>query len=289
MVAYKKKKRRATDKEPRTRKPAKKVPAKRPAKKVAAKRPAKKVPAKRPAKKVAAKRPAKKVPAKRPAKKVPAKRPAKKVVKRTSKQVKKTSKRLQKLERERQIARRKKTPQKRKKERTLNQTRREFFERLKKRPPPEKERFETLLDLARKRGETPPVDKRKRRIRSKENTGDQRVVTVEDYVTGFTLEDILYKVRRVLKKMSGRYTIWIAALAFSAMGERLVGYGNRVLQSTHADAHEFQTQGIESTGVFLSQQGMMEALEGVLLDLSDEDKTIVYLHWVKIMNYDRNR
>lgn len=150
-----------------------------------------------------------------------------------------------------------------------------------------KGRFNELLELAKKKRQTPQVNKRVRTIDSERSTGKQRVVTIDELVEPGTVEDIMYRIRKEAGKMSGKFPYWMIVMAFSAMGERLVGYDNRVLKASDPDAMHFQTNGIDSTGLFHSRNGALDAAETILEDLADEKNTMVWLHHARIMNFSR--
>lgn len=167
-----------------------------------------------------------------------------------------------------------KTPREKKK------SREELFEHF-------RNRFYELHDIAEKKRQLPDVDYRERRIRSDKNNGDIRILRIESEVTEGTIESIMYQVKNAAAKMSGRYPIWMGVLVFTGMGERLIGYGNRVLDAADPDAAQFQTQGIESTGILPTAKGMLLSIEETLNDYAAEEYTVVYCEHIKLMNFAR--
>lgn len=126
-----------------------------------------------------------------------------------------------------------------------------------------------------------------RTMDSKRVIGEQRLVRIRRLLNERAIERIVYKVSQVARRMSGRYSIWLATLIFSALGERLVGYGTKLLKKDDPYAAFFQTQGFDSTGATGSRASMIERLRSKLEDYARSDRTIVYLHFVKVMNFDR--
>ncbi len=97
----------------------------------------------------------------------------------------------------------------------------------------------------------------------------------------------MYKVRKAGAQLSGFYPIWMGVLVFTGMGERLIGYGNRVLDAQDPDAAQFQTQGIESTGILPTAEGMLIGIEELLTEYAAEEYTVVFCEHIKVMNYAR--
>lgn len=222
-----------------------------------------------------------------------------------------TAKRLARLEKDRQRLRRKKKPRGKKTPAELRKRKREIekrrlerklvIEKLPQKTPTEKrksreelyarlrKRFKELLEIAERTGQTPPVDYRKRKIRTSKNLGEIRVVRVEEQLTPGNVEEIMYKVEQAAKSIASVLPNWIAVLVFAGLGERLIGYGSEILKANDPDAASFQTQGIETTGVLTSRESMIRSVRETLEDLSMEGKTVVYLYHVKVMTYERLR
>ncbi len=164
--------------------------------------------------------------------------------------------------------------------RQKRKSREELFDHL-------RSRFDELREIARKRGQLPDVDYRERHIDSEKNTGEIRIIRIEQELTPETVEPIMYKVRKAASKLPGIHPIWMGITVFTGMGERLIGYGNRVLDANDRDAAQFQTQGIESTGVRSTPTGMLMAIEDILEDYASEAFTVVFCEHIKVMNFSR--
>jgi len=148
-------------------------------------------------------------------------------------------------------------------------------------------RFYELHEIAKRKGQLPEVDYRERKIRSDKNDGEVRIIRIENEVTESTVEQIMYEVKMALAKMSGSYPIWMGVVVFTGMGERLIGYGNRVLDASDPDAAQFQTQGIESTGILPHPKAMLLSIEEILNDYASEEYTVVYCEHIKLLNFKR--
>ena len=164
--------------------------------------------------------------------------------------------------------------------RAKKKSREELFEHF-------RARFHELHEIARKKRQLPVVDYRERHIESEKNTGEIRIIRIEREVTEGSVEQIMYKVRKAAQGMSGFYPIWLGVLVFTGMGERLIGYGNRVLDAQDPDAAQFQTQGIESTGILPTVEGMLMGIEDLLTEYADEEYTVVFCEHIKVMNFSR--
>lgn len=156
------------------------------------------------------------------------------------------------------------------------------------------EQFEELLGIAKQKKQIPTIPGNQRtvsRYESDKSQGQRVTVVVNEFVTFQNVEDILYNIeQKGLRKMrEGLWPIWMAVFEFSFMGERLVGYGMRVLDDKHPLASQFFTRGIVNTGVFLSKDGLVNAMRSELEDLSSEMNTVVHLNHVTITNFRRTR
>lgn len=159
-------------------------------------------------------------------------------------------------------------------------------------------RFRELLNHALETGQTPrgQDDKRRprkrtpRRIDSRDNIGEQRLVRVRRIVTLDAVEEIVYRVDRVATQMSRRYRIWSGRLDMSGFGEKLFGSNATVLDKPgDPDATFFVAATWDSTGAWATYPGFLDALRSVLESYADMPATVVYLHSILIMNYDRKR
>ena len=152
-----------------------------------------------------------------------------------------------------------------------------------------KPKFKGMLEHAKRTNQLPEVDYRKRRIDSLQNHGEVRVLRIERLVNEASVEPILDKVRWAVEGMSHAFGIWQTVLVFAAMGERLVGYGQRTLTMNDPDAAAFQTQGIEPTGVFNTPTKMLAKVEEILVDLASEERTVIWCQHIKVMNFSRKQ
>ena len=311
------KKRTATPKKVATKKRAaapKKIAAKKRAaapKKVAAKKRRAAAP-----KKVAAKKRAaapKKIVAKKrrvAPKKVAAKKRIRKTKTQLTRELRKTQAQLQKLIDAEQKARGtpKRSPvrvdiRKRKKEIAAQRAQRALVTQdLPRKTPAEKKessednftrmrrRFRELYEHGERTGQLPPAARLPRRVDSKQLVGEQRQVRVQRIVTTRSVEEIMYKVNQVGRSMSGRFSLWHAGVVLSGLGDKILGSGGRLLQkSGDPDAPNFQVQAFDSSGVWKSYEGMRQALETLLEGFANIPHMVVFLHNVKIMNFDRKR
>jgi hypothetical protein len=147
-------------------------------------------------------------------------------------------------------------------------------------------KFRPLLREAQRTGQTPSSKRQPRRVDSRQRIGEQRMVRINRVLTSASVEDILYRVDRVGRTMSGLYSVWWADVGFSGLGERLFGSGNVILKSNDPDARAFQAQGYDSSGVWNTYQGMLQALERVLEDYATTPRSVVYVHYVRVQNFD---
>lgn len=168
----------------------------------------------------------------------------------------------------------------RKTRRQKEKSRRIMFERI-------RGRFAELLEEARRLKQTPKVDYRRRKMDSRTNKGEQRIIKIEDQLREDNVEEILWQVEQAARSIASHLPNWLGVLAFAGMGERLIGYGNRVLSSKDPDAGSFQTQGIESTGIQRTREGMLRALRDILEEYAGEQRTVVHLYYVKIQTFAR--
>ena len=126
--------------------------------------------------------------------------------------------------------------------------------------------------------------------------GDQRTVRIRRIISPESVEDILYTIDQVGRSMGGTYFIWLGTLVISSFGERLVGYGHRMLEirpedeehdQDQVDAGAFTTQAFESTGVYSTYQGLIDTIRTMLEGYASALHTVIYLHYVRLMNFDR--
>lgn len=152
-------------------------------------------------------------------------------------------------------------------------------------------RFRSLLEYAEKSGQTPKTRRIPRKVNSRINEGEQRIVRIRRVVTDNSVEPILYKIERVIQSLKGGFRLWYSLLSFSGLGERLFGSGNRTLEmpknELDLDSMFFQSEGYENTGIWNSYQSMLQKIRDILEDYASSKRTIIYLHHVKVMNFNR--
>jgi len=208
---------------------------------------------------------------------------------------------LDKLEAERQKNRRKrgsknrptKADVKKRRSKVEEQGKKEFEKKRRRSKRPLEEDFERLLEIAREKNQLPklpPQDKRHHKYKTEMTEGQKLGVVIGDYVNEETVEQILYDIERQAKRMpEGIWPLWMARFDFTFMGERLLGYGMRVLVDPDPMASAFYTQGVDSTGAWNSKAGMLLRLRAELEELASEQNTVVYLNHVVLQNFRRTR
>ena len=140
----------------------------------------------------------------------------------------------------------------------------------------------------------PRLPKRMRRT-DRVDEGEQRRVQIDRILTPQNVSEIVYRVERVVSNMSGLFPLWLGTLEISGLGEKLLGYGQQLLESrvSGEDDEEddlevsFSYHAFDSTGVYGSSQGLLHALETMLDRYASDRTTVVFLHSVKIMNFRR--
>lgn len=151
-------------------------------------------------------------------------------------------------------------------------------------------RFRSLFNFAKKSKQLPKSGRARRKIDNYRNIGEERVEQVNRILSPETVQDILYFIDQTARKIKGNYSLWYANLIFSAFGDRLVGSKPRILNMPNdKDARFFQTEGYDNTGIWNTYDGMYDRLEKMLEDYANSPRTVVFLHHVRIMNFDRKR
>lgn len=151
-------------------------------------------------------------------------------------------------------------------------------------------RFDELMKVAAKTKQIPKSGRARKKINTKFNIGEEVISKIKMIVNPGTIEEIMYKVIQSTKKLSGQFPIWWANMVFSALGERLIGSKPRILELPgDPDARFFQTEGYDNTGIWNTLDGMLIRLEQLLDEYGSSARTIVYLHFVRVMNFDRKR
>lgn len=240
----------------------------------------------------------------------PKKRAARKVVRKKALPKKRATRKLKAAPKKRRVVRKPKAlPKKRKalrkpkpKPKVPPKKRRPVVRKPPKVPPRkppvdrirrERKRIKDLVEKARKRKQIRRRKRLPKRIpQSKRiDDGEQRLISVERVVTPENVFDIMHRIEGVVFGMSHAFQIWYASLELSTLGQKLIGYGQHVLNSDELDEDEegniFMPVAFDSTGVWTTEKGMMQALEDKLEDYASERTTVVLLHYVKVMNFDR--
>ena len=152
-------------------------------------------------------------------------------------------------------------------------------------------RFREKFTLSKQTGQLPRMARVPRRVDNQHNIGETRQVRIMRILSPDAVEDVLYRINRVGVTMTGVYPIWHAKIVFSGLGDRMLGSGGKVLEIKGADADDqfFQTEGFDSSGVWPTYLGMMNSLKTLLEGYAETPNTIVYLHYVKLLNFSRKR
>jgi hypothetical protein len=147
------------------------------------------------------------------------------------------------------------------------------------------ERFDELLEIAERTGQTPPLPEGP--INSEANFGERVTVMLKEYLTEETFEEMVYQIEQAAKTLKTEFPIWICNFMYSAAGKELFGYGARTLLSDDSDALKFQAQGFESTGIFPTRARMISAIRSELEALLDKNGATFFIHFAEIKNYER--
>lgn len=280
---------------------ARKVPFKK-----AKKRKTVKVAAKKRARKTSLYKPTR--PSKKPSKKKPLKKAAKKPSTRTARKKQKPARSTKKLTRQlasiRQ-AEQKKAPKKKRKaaKRAFERARTDAALTIHRLPTlsrnaganalwnARRDKFRKFLGIATATKQMPARERLRVAFNFRMTFGHQRRVMVRRVLTPSNVEQILYKVDQKLQRFAGRFPLWSAYLTASAYGEKLFGSGAKTLELSpdnepDEDAIFFQAQGFESTGVWRTLEGMRGKLRSLLEEFAEAERTIVYVWWIIIRNFD---
>jgi hypothetical protein len=153
----------------------------------------------------------------------------------------------------------------------------DFFARMKR-------RFRQILNKAKAAGQLPEPTKVSRKISTQRRKGDRRRLRINRIISERSVEDILYRIQQAITRMSGNYRWWNGTITISTLGEGFIGSGATVLDLDDPDAVFFGAQGWESAGHYNDRQSMIIGFEKCLHEQVDKASTIVYLHYVDIMN-----
>ena len=153
--------------------------------------------------------------------------------------------------------------------------------------------FNDLFCVARETEQIPePTDiDFQRWFESRKIAGQQRIARFDTLVTLDTIRPIGIRANQVVADMAQQtplHPLWMAVLVFSSIGERFVGYTRRVLKADEIpNANLFNVECIDSTGVLGTPNELLTYFNELLLDYAGEQNTIVYLHYVRFMNFMR--
>lgn len=156
-------------------------------------------------------------------------------------------------------------------------------------------RFPKLLHRARRRNKALKVpDPKKRRFENRDTVGQRRAVRIDTELHEGTLEEILFKLRTATASMPIRkklFPLWSAQFAFSSFGERHVGRSPEAISLDQITGLDFQDLGFDTTGVFLTSEGMLLKAEDLLHEFLGVEyrATIVWLNWIVVRNYRNKR
>lgn len=148
-------------------------------------------------------------------------------------------------------------------------------------------RFNALLQEAKRTGQLPKVP-RQRVMMSERMEGFKRYVNVGQILLPELVEEIMYQVKQKVQTLPRKPAQgWLAVINFASLGESLLGYGQVILSSSMPGASLFQVQGIDSSGMHNSAEGMLAKLEEKLEDLAGDTSATVYLNYITISAYTR--
>lgn len=148
-------------------------------------------------------------------------------------------------------------------------------------------RFDALLSEAKRTKQLPSIP-RQRVINSARLKGFKRHVNVSRILLPEEVEDIMHMCREKAVQIANKPAQgWLAVINFASLGESLLGYGQIVLSSSLPGASLFQVQGIESSGMHNTREGMLISLENKLEDLASETSATVYINFIAISAYTR--
>lgn len=154
-----------------------------------------------------------------------------------------------------------------------------------------KQSFARLLEVAGRTGQIAardygPARTWREKVRSNEREGDMISHRINMTVDETTAEEILYRIQKNADKLPGRRNIWMVSFTFCAMGDSLIGYGNRVLEADNEDdAHNFQ-MGYENTGVWKTKLSAMKKVRELIEDYASDMTTLIFLNRYTVWNFD---
>jgi hypothetical protein len=148
-------------------------------------------------------------------------------------------------------------------------------------------RFNALLTEAKKSGQLPRVP-RQRLMMSERMEGYKRHVGIGKILLPELVEEIMYQVKQKALTLPRKPAQgWLAVINFASLGESLLGYGQVILSSSLPGASLFQVQGIESSGMHNTMDGMLMKLQEKLEDLAGEVSATVYVNYITVSAYTR--
>jgi hypothetical protein len=154
-----------------------------------------------------------------------------------------------------------------------------------------KESFDRLLEIAGRTGQISKKDYGPRKtwrekIQTDDRDGDAIFHRINSLVDETTSEEILYQMQRNADRLPGRRNIWMISFTFCAMGDSLIGYGNRVLDADNEEeAHNFQ-MGYESTGVWKTKVSAMAKAREIIEEYAADMTTLIFLNRYTVWNFD---
>lgn len=155
-----------------------------------------------------------------------------------------------------------------------------------------RDRFNTILEQARRLGQIPdPFEGYGRStVSTPSRQGETMAIQIDRKLKPETLSQILETIVSATKWMENLvFPVWLGEISLVGLGEKLVGYKATTLQVDDPIAKWFQVLGIESTGVQDSYKETIDSLSSILERLANDDSTIVYVTHVIVTGFLRPR
>ena len=144
-----------------------------------------------------------------------------------------------------------------------------------------------LYEEAKRTGQLPKADGRRTRVNSRRYYGEKRIVQVGEFLDDATIEEIMYKVDQAYKKMSGTYALWLGLIDFSALGDDILGYRNRLLVSLQPFASSFTVENVETTGLFFDFMTVRQKIRSFLEDALSYTHSLIFINYIELWNASR--
>lgn len=149
-----------------------------------------------------------------------------------------------------------------------------------------REQFDSLLKAAKSQFTKPNY--RKQRINSDRALGEKRTVKIGMLVSDKNVLEILHRIEEAAFQMTGMYPIWVCSFHLAAMGEKMLRYGTKLLESKHPNAKNFSI-GWDSTGTTHTRVGMLQRASDMVEGWASEKYSMIYVHHVSVTHYGFKR